>query len=320
MKRKIALIIGVSGQDGTYLAHLLLRKGYEVWGSSRDAQGNSFRNLKLLGIKSEIRLISIDPEDFRSVLLGLKNSKPEEVYFLAGQSSVGLSFEQAAETIQSQTFGLLNTLEAVKFLQAPIRVFNSGSSEAFGDTLGISATEKTAFRPKSPYGLAKASSYWLVDNYREAYEIYACTGMLFNHESPLRPNRFVTQKIIQSAKQIAAGKKEKIYLGRVDIYRDWGWAPEYVNVMWEMLQLDYPEDFLIATGESNSLEDFVDYTFKCLGLSWREYVLGDQSLFRPADISQSLANPEKAKKRLNWKARNKMKQVIELMLESEFHN
>ena len=316
MKRKSALICGVSGQDGAYLAQLLLTKGYEVWGTSRDAQGNSFSNLNFLGIKSEIQLVSMDVEDFRSVWVTIKKAKPDEIYFLSGQSSVGLSFEQPVETIQSFTIGVLNLLEAVKMMNYPVKVYHAGSSEAFGDTLGIPATESTPFQPRSPYALAKASATWLVNNYREAYQLFACTGILFNHESPLRPQRFVTQKIIQTAKRIAEGSSEKLILGRMDISRDWGWAPEYVEAMWLMLQQETPEDFLIATGQSFTLQDFVSTTFSKLGLDWKNHVEQSSELMRPTDLAISKANPEKASQRLAWKAKMNMEQVIEGMLNS----
>jgi GDPmannose 4,6-dehydratase len=309
-----ALICGVSGQDGSYLAQFLLKKGYEVWGTSRDVQGKSFTNLQKLDIKHEVNLISMDQEDFRSVLLGITKAKPDEIYFLAGQSSVGLSFEQPAETIQSFTLGILNILEAVKLMSYSIKVYHSGSSEAFGDTLGIPASESTAFRPRSPYALAKASSTWLVDNYREAYQLFACTGMLFNHESPLRPERFVTQKVIQTAKRIAAGSSEKLELGRLDIIRDWGWAPEYVEAMWLMLQQDQPEDFIIATGTSNKLEEFVATTFSKLDLNWKDHVLQSEQLIRPTDLTISKANPSKAFTKLGWKAEKSLEEIVAEML------
>lgn len=233
---KTALICGVGGQDGAYLASFLLKKGYKIWGTSRDAQGGSLSNLNKLDIRSHIRLLSMVPEDFRSVFVALKTSQPDEVYYLAGQTSVGLSFEQPAETIQSIALGTLNMLEACRLLDKKVRLYNAGSSECFGDTCGVPATESTPFHPRSPYAVAKASAFWLVDNYREAYDLFACTGILFNHESPLRPERFVTQKIISTAKRIANGSNEKLQLGRMDIARDWGWAPEYVEAMWLMLQ------------------------------------------------------------------------------------
>ena len=285
---KTALICGISGQDGGYLAQLLLSKNYKVWGTSRDAEGSTFENLKTLGIKDDINVISMVPEDFRSVFMAIKHSNPDEVYYLAGQSSVGLSFEQPAETIQSAVIGTLNMLEAIRMADKEIRLYHAGSSECFGDTQGHPANEQTPFNPRSPYAVAKASAYWLVNNYREAYHLYACTGILFNHESHLRPARFVTQKIISTAKRIAAGSAEKLTLGRMDISRDWGWAPEYVDAMWRMLQLDKPEDFVIATGESLTLEEFVAHTFKVLGLDWREHVIQDQAFFRPADINGGL--------------------------------
>ena len=323
IRSKTALICGVSGQDGSYLAQLLLNKGYAVWGTSRDAQGSAFTNLKTLGIIDHVRKISMVPEDFRSVLLAVKHSDPDEVYYLAGQSSVGLSFEQPAETIQSVVLGTLNMLESCRMFDKPIRLYHAGSSECFGDTQGKPANENTPFSPRSPYAVAKASAYWLVNNYREAYKLYACTGIMFNHESPLRPERFVTQKIISAAKRIAAGSSEKLSLGRIDIARDWGWAPEYVEAMWLMLQQEQPEDLVIATGQSNTLEDFVRLSFAALGMDWREHVLQDKSLIRPTDLSISAADPSKARSKIGWHARTLMPEIVERMIweetPSEFH-
>jgi GDPmannose 4,6-dehydratase len=317
---KTALICGISGQDGTYLAQLLLSKGYTVWGTSRDAQGSAFGNLKTIGVKDQVKLISMVPEDFRSVFMAVKQSQPDEVYYLAGQSSVGLSFEQPAETIQSVVIGVLNMLEAVRMADKPIRLYHAGSSECFGDTQGQPANEKTPFNPRSPYAVAKASAFWLVDNYREAYGLYACTGLLFNHESPLRPTRFVTQKIIQTAKRIAAGSGEKLTLGRLDVSRDWGWAPEYVDAMWRMLQLDNPEDFVIATGKTHKLEEFVALTFSTLNLDWKDYVLQANEFMRPTDLLVSRAEPLKAEKILNWKPSYSLFEIISFMLDNNKQN
>lgn len=311
---KTALICGIGGQDGTYLAHLLLKKGYRVFGTSRDAQGGSFSNLQRLGIRSEVKILSMAPEDFRSVFMALKSSEPDEVYFLAGQSSVGLSFEQPAETIQSFTLGTLNVLEACRMLEKPTRQYHAGSSECFGDTSGVPATECTSFMPRSPYAVAKASSFWLVNNYREAYGLYACTGILFNHESPLRPRRFVTQKIIQTVQRIAGGSNELLELGRLDIVRDWGWAPEYVQAMWLMLQQESPGDYVIATGKSFTLKDFVEAAFTLNGLEWQKYVRQSQELFRPTDITLSTANPAKARDQLKWTAQFDMQDVVKRMM------
>lgn len=313
--QKVALICGASGQDGSYLARYLLQKNYIVWGTSRDAQGSSFRNWKTLGIDDgRIRKISMVPEDFRSVFVALEVSSPDEVYFLAGQSSVGLSFEQPAETIQSITLGTLNMLEACRMSARPVRMYHAGSSECFGDTLGTAASELTPLQPSSPYAVAKASAYWLVENYRKAYDLYVCTGILFNHESPLRPTRFVTQKIISTAKRIASGSTEKLRLGRMDISRDWGWAPEYVEAMWLMLQQDIPEDYVIATGHTATLEQFVDETFKCLGLEWKNHVVVDEEFFRPTDLLVSRADTSKAQSKLGWNATFTMPDVVRGML------
>lgn len=314
MRIKTALICGISGQDGSFLARFLLEKAYKVWGTSRDAQGSNFPNLQKLGIKERIEYLSLVPEDFRSVLVCLRKSNPDEVYYLAGQSSVGLSFEQPAETIQSIALGMLNVLEACKMMDKEIRIYHAGSSESFGDTFGKPASESTPFHPVSPYAVAKASAFWLVDNYRNAYNLFACTGILFNHESHLRPTRFVTQKIISSAKRIAAGSNEKLVLGRLDISRDWGWAPEYVEAMWLMLQQTVPEDFVISTGETNTLQSFVAEAFSQLGLDWENHVEQNQEFMRPTDLLVSVGNPAKAELQMGWKAKSKMIDVVKMML------
>jgi len=295
-----ALICGVGGQDGAYLARFLLEKGYDVVGTSRDSMVASFGNLRTLGIFDQVETVSMAINDFRSVLYTIKRHAPDEVYNLAGQSSVGLSFDQPVETMDSIAGATLNLLEAVRFVDKPIRFYNAGSSECFGDTGATAACETTTFCPRSPYAVAKASAHWLVHNYREAYNIFACTGILFNHESPLRPNRFVTQKIVQTAARIAQGSQEKLKLGNVAIQRDWGWAPDYVEAMWRMLSTDIADDYVIATGRTVSLEYFAEKTFAQFGLDLHEYVEVDPSLFRPADIMQGRGNPEKAWTMLGW--------------------
>ena len=310
---KTALICGISGQDGSYLAQLLLQKGYQVHGTARDAQVTNFPNLLTLGIKEQISCHSMALNDFRSVLQVLAKVQADEIYNLAGQSSVGLSFEQPVETLESISVGTLNLLEAIRFLDRPVRLYSAGSSECFGNTDGQPADESTPFRPRSPYAVAKATAFWEVANYREAYNLFACTGILFNHESPLRPERFVTQKIIQAAKRIAAGSTEKLHLGNISIARDWGWAPEYVEAMWRILQQDRPEDFVVATGETHTLEEFVAEAFNCVGLDWRDHVVTDQSLLRPSEIMVSCGNPAKAKKVLGWQATYGIKKIVKLM-------
>ena len=314
MKR--ALICGVSGQDGAYLAQLLLAEGYEVYGSSRDAQMSTFQNLVRLGIRDQVNVESVSLNDFRSVLQWLTKVQPDEVYNLAGQTSVGLSFQQPVETLESIAVGTLNLLEAIRFTGRSIRFYNAASSECFGDTGSEPANEKTPFRPRSPYAVAKAAAYWEVDNYREAYGLFACSGILFNHESPLRPERFVTQKIVSAASRIAKGSFEKLRLGAIDIQRDWGWAPEYVRAMWLMLQQESPGDYVIATGQTHSLKEFVTETFSAVGLDWHDHVETDPALLRRTEIKIGRADPGKAREKLNWQAKHKMKDVVRMMVEA----
>jgi GDPmannose 4,6-dehydratase len=314
---KKALICGISGQDGAYLGRLLLDKGYEVHGTSRDAQIGVFANLQVLGIRERIIIHSMALNDFRSVLQVLAKVQPDEIYNLAGQSSVALSFEQPVETLESISVGTLNLLEVIRFTGKPIKFYSAGSSECFGDVGTCPADEDTPFRPRSPYAVAKATSFWEVANYREAYDLFACTGILFNHESPLRPERFVTRKIIKAACRIANGSREKLNLGNIAIARDWGSAEEYVLAIWLMMQQDKPEDYVIATGETNTLEDFISEAFCRLGLDWREHVTTDQNLLRPSEILTSCGDSGKALKKLGWQARHKMRDVIRIMIESE---
>jgi len=316
VKRK-ALICGISGQDGAWLAKLLLGKGYEVFGTSRDAQMSSFTNLSRLGILKQVHVESMALIDFRSVLQVLNSIQPDEVYNLAGQSSVGLSFHQPVETLESHASGTLNLLEVIRFLDRPIRMYNASSGECFGDTHGCAADEDTPFRPRSPYAVAKAAAFWEVANYREAYNLHASSGILFNHESFLRPSRFVTQKIIQSACRIATGIQDKLILGNISIRRDWGWAPEYVEAMWLMLQQDRPDDYVIATGNSYSLEEFISTAFVHVGLNWKDHMEISRALYRPSDISEGNGNPAKAEKHLGWKARYDMKDVVRMMIDAE---
>jgi len=311
---KKALICGISGQDGAYLAQLLLSKGYLVCGTSRDAQISSFQNLVRLGIRDQIKLESMALTDFRSVLQVLTKIEPDEIYNLAGQSSVGPSFEQPVETLESMATGTLNLLEAMRFLGASSKFYNAGSSECFGDTGNLAADERTPFRPRSPYAVAKATAFWEVANYREAYGLFACSGILFNHESPLRPERFVMQKVVAAACRIAQGSSEKLHLGNISIQRDWGWASEYVEAMHLMLQQDKPDDYAIATGETNSLEAFVEAAFAEVDLNWHDHVVADASLLRPTDLSVGRANPVKARQELGWEAKLKMKDVVKKMM------
>jgi GDPmannose 4,6-dehydratase len=314
MAKPRALICGISGQDGAYLARLLLGKGYAVFGSSRDAQVSSFANLSRLDVLDHVRLESVAMTDFRSVLQALIKVEPDEVYNLSGQSSVGLSFAQPVETMESIAVATLNLLEAIRFTGKPIRFYNASSGECFGECPADGATEASPFHPRSPYAVAKAAAFWEVANYRDAYGLFACSGLLFNHESPLRPERFVTQKIVSAVNRIAVGGTEKLRLGNLAIRRDWGFAPEYVEAMWRMLQRTVADDYVVATGESHTLEEFVACAFAERGLDWREHVQVDDSLLRPTDLVNGIANPGKAARDLGWRANSRMRQVVRQML------
>jgi GDPmannose 4,6-dehydratase len=318
---KTALIFGVSGQDGSFLAEFLLKKNYRVVGVSRDVLGGTFANLIKLGIRDKIALRSSSLHDFRSVLQVISQEKPDEIYNLAGQSSVGLSFDQPVETFESISIANLNLLEAIRFLNIPgLKLYNAGSSEIFGNTEQKKVKEDFQIKPRSPYGVAKAAAFWQVANYREAYNLYACTGILFNHESYLRPERFVTQKIVKTACRIKKGLEKKLKLGNIAIKRDWGWAPEYVEAMWLMLQQETADDYIVATGKTYSLEDFVKTAFSILELDWQKYVETDSQLFRPTDIESIYANPEKAKNKLRWEATSAMPEIVKLMIEKEMES
>lgn len=308
-----ALICGITGQDGSYLAKLLLEKGYEVVGTSRDAMVATLSNLDQLGIRGQVALTSMAIDGFRSVLGVVHSHKPDEIYNLAGQTSVGLSFEQPVEAIESIAQGTLNLLKSIRFVGNSARFYNAGSSECFGYTKTGPADEETPFQPRSPYAVAKASSHWLVRNYREAYGLFGCTGILFNHESPLRPERFVTQKIIRGAARIAAGDRSMLELGNIEIQRDWGWAPDYVKGMWKMLQQDQADDYVVATGKSLSLAYFVERAFAWFGLDWKNHVRLNERLRRPSDIALSQGNPAKAARLLGWQAKTDLDTVIDRM-------
>jgi GDPmannose 4,6-dehydratase len=305
---KRALICGISGQDGAYLAKLLLDKGYEIWGSSRDAELASFENLRRIGIYEQIQLVSLNLRDVGSVLGLLRRARPDEIFSLAGQSSVGLSFEQPVETIESIALGALSLLEAIRLSGLDIRFYNAGSTECFGDTGSGVANEESPFHPCSPYAVAKASAYWTVANYRQAYGMFACTGILSNHDSPLRPRRFVTRKIIHAVASLALGRDVHLTLGNLNIERDWGWAPEYVEAIAAMLIQPSPEDYIIATGKSHTLQEFVQASFGLIGKNW------------PTDILHNKLDPGKAASGLGWKAGSGMTAVVTKMLDVEISN
>lgn len=307
---KKALIIGVSGQDGAYLADFLLGKEYEVHGTSRNHAVCSFENLRKLGVRDQVHVHSLLLDSVDEIRKLLNSINPDEIYNLAGQSSVGLSFDIPLETFQSISNTTINILEAMRLDKSPARFFNAGSGEMFGET-PVPATEETPLNPKSPYGVAKAAAFHLVKSYRETYGLFVATGILFNHESPLRPERFVTQKIVQAAGRIANGSKERLKLGNLEIYRDWGWAPQYVDAMRRILQREQPEDFIIATGKMHSLKEFVEHAFQSYGLHAWDHVDSDPGLIRPSDIAESVGEPRKANNFLIWKASIEFKDIIQ---------
>lgn len=315
--KQTALIFGISGQDGAYLAEHLLGQGITVHGTARDKENSNFGGLRYLNVLDKVTLHSSGLSDFRSVLSVVAEVRPSLIFNLAAQSSVGLSFEQPVETIDSIMHGTINIMEAMRFLSLDARFYSASSSECFGNTHGLAANEATPFSPRSPYAVGKAGAFWAVSSYREAYGLFACSGILFNHDSPIRPERYVTQKVIRGAIDIAEGKKTYLELGLLDMQRDWGWAPEYVVAMHKMLEHHEPTDFVIATGETNSLQQFVKASFACCNLDWRDYVRLNDAFVRPTDIAHSSANPAKAGELLGWSAETKMADVIDLLMEAE---
>lgn len=316
---KTALIVGISGQDGSYLAHHLLAKGYIVWGTSRNIKDKNFNGLKKLNIFNQVLLRKMCADDYKDVLEVFSESKPDEIYNLAGQSSVGLSFSEPKLTVDSIIQSTLNQLEAIRHLFPQTKFYNAGSGEVYGNRNDGPSNEATKFSPASPYAAAKASSTHLVKLYRECYNLFACTGILYNHESPLRPNHFVTQKIIEFAQKIKfdqSFKDGQLILGDLRIIRDWGWAPEYVEAMWKMLNIETPSDYVIATGVTQSLQDFTKVVFKEADLNWENYVVSDPGLFRLTDPKKTYGDSSEARKNLQWKPKIVGSQVAKKM----FHN
>jgi GDPmannose 4,6-dehydratase len=274
----------------------------------------SLHGLEAVGVRDGVRMHSMKPIELRSVIDTLARVYPDEIYYLAGQSSVARSFERPAETMRSIADGTMNVLEAVRMLGLRARTYGACSSECFGHTGERVADESTAFRPCSPYGFAKAAAYWHVSNYRDSHSMFACSGIMFNHESPLRPERYVTQKIVAAACRIADGSEEVLALGNLDIARDWGWAPEYVEAMWLMLQQAEPRDYVIATGSTYPLRAFVERAFERVGIDWRRHVQIDPSLARPSDLGVSRASPRRAASELGWRARFGMPEIVDAMI------
>lgn len=316
---KKVLITGITGQDGSYLAEYLLSLGYEVFGIVRRvaSENEKHRYWRILNILDKIKLIPASLENYGSIFKAVKEVMPDECYHLAAQSFVSWSFEDEFSTLQTNVLGTSYILSAIKDLCPECRFYFAGSSEMFGKVKEIPQTETTPFHPRSPYGISKVAGFHLVQNYREAYNIFAVTGILYNHESPRRGFEFVTRKISSGVAKIKLGLEKKIKLGNLEAKRDWGDAREYVKVMQKMLQRDEPEDFLIATGETHSVKEFCQIAFDIVGLKWEDYVEIDEKLFRPAEVDLLIGDSTKAKKILGWNYTKKFEELIKDMVLSD---
>ncbi len=317
-KQKIALITGVTGQDGAYLADFLLRKNYKVFGTFRRISSPNFWRLDHIGIKEKIKLIPCDLMDEGSIIEALKISNPDEIYNLAAQSFVGASFSEPIATGQISGLSVLRILEMVRLFKPKAKFYQASTSEMFGGRNQGPINERTHFYPKSPYGTAKLYAHWTTINYREAYNLFACCGILFNHESPIRGQEFATRKITMGVAKIKLGQEKKLLLGNLDAKRDWGYAPDYVECMWLMLQQKKPEDFIIATGETRSVREFAREAFSCAGLDYRQYVGTDKRFLRPSDVPSLLGDSSKAQKKLQWNPRKtSFKELVKSMVDSD---
>jgi len=313
--KKRALITGITGQDGSYLAEFLLGKNYQVFGLTRRTSTSNYDRIK--EIIDEITLISGDLLDEHSLTNAIKESQPGEVYNLASQSFVPASWSQPVLTGEFTALGVTRMLEAIRLAKPDARFYQASSSEMFGRVQETPQKETTPFYPRSPYGVAKVYGHWITVNYRESYQLFAVSGILFNHESPRRGLEFVTRKITHAVARIKLGRQKKLKLGNMAAKRDWGFAPDYVEAMWLMLQQEKPEDFVIGTGHTWSVEDFARIAFSVIGLNWRDYVEIDQSLIRPVEVDLLRADPAKAKRLLNWEPKTSFEAMVKIMVEAD---
>ena len=314
---KTALITGITGQDGAYLAEYLLSKGYKVVGIIRRLSTQNIERLAYLNIADKVKLLDGDVLDLSSLIRILREYKPGEVYNLAAQSFVGTSWQQPILTSNVTAIGALNVLEAIRLVDPSIKFYQASTSEMFGKIKETVQCETTPFHPRSPYGVSKLYAHWMTVNYIESYNMFACAGILFNHESPIRGLEFVTRKVTYAAARIKLGLQDKLYLGNIDAKRDWGHAKDYVRAMHLMLQYDKPEDFVIATGRTTSVRDMCKIAFDYLGLNYKDYVIIDKGLFRPAEVEILIGNPSKAEKCLGWKADTTLEEMIKEMVDAD---
>jgi len=315
---KKALITGITGQDGSYLAELLLEKGYEVHGLVR--RSSSFNTWRIDHVRDRLVLHYGDLVDQNSLARALEALEPDEVYNLAAQSHVKVSFEMPEYTTDVTALGVLRLLDAVRDLGLKARVYQAGSSEMFGLVQETPQSEKTPFHPRSPYGVSKVYGHWLAVNYRESYEMHVSNGILFNHESPRRGENFVTRKITMGVAAIKQGREKELRLGNLDAKRDWGYAKDYVEAMWRILQQEKPGDYVIATGETHSVREFCEEAFGCVGLDWKDFVKVDAKYFRPAEVDLLLGDASKARRELGWAPKVGFKELAKLMVEADLES
>ena len=317
---KVAVITGVTGQDGAYLSQLLLNKGYRVVAGERRSSYRHRARLQHLGIENDIEWVDFELADFGNIVRVLETYKPDEIYNLAAQSFVGVSFEQPIMTGDVSGLGVTRLLEAIRIVNPAIKFYQASTSEMFGKVQQIPQTELTPFYPRSPYGAAKMYGHWITVNYREAYDIYACSGILFNHESPLRGEEFVTRKISKSVANIVKGNQKVLKLGNLDAQRDWGYAVEYVEGMYKMLQQDSPDDYVLATGVAHSVQDFVQAAFDSVKLNWQDFVEIDERYMRPAEVDLLIGDAKKAEEKLGWVSETNFSDLVALMVEHDLEN
>lgn len=315
-KSKVAVITGITGQDGAYLSRFLLGKGYDIYGIIRDTSSPNTLNLDYLGITGDIKFLMTNLSDLSNIIKTIEKTQPDEIYNLAAQSSVGLSFEQPIWTYEFNSISTLNLLESIRLVKPDIKFYQASSSEMYGniDEDKLPATENHYLNPSSPYGVSKASAHMLTTSYRQCYGLYASCGILFNHDSCLRGRNFVTKKIFETAIKISRGSEDELVLGDLNIYRDWGYAPEYVKVMWMILQHDIPDDFIICSGEVHSLEEFVSEVFSNLDLDYKQYIKEDKNLYRPLELRIIYGDNSKAKEDLKWNYDITFGELIKLLL------
>lgn len=314
-KKKRALITGVTGQDGSYLTEFLLDQGYDVIGMVRRSSTVTFE--RIAHLQDRITLAPGDLLDEVSLIDVLRTHRPDEVYNLAAQSFVQTSFTQPVLTSETTAMGVTRLLDAIRIVDPEIRFYQASSSEMFGKVQEVPQTETTPFWPRSPYGCAKVFGYWATVNYRESYGLFASNGILFNHESPRRGETFVTRKISRAAAAIKLGLQKDLFLGNLDAKRDWGYAPEYVEGMWRMLQVDEPDDYVLATNETHTVKEFVEEAFAHLGLEWQKYVRHDVRYERPAEVDLLIGNPAKARKKLDWEPKVRFKELVQIMVDAD---